>query len=66
MNAPNLKLVRTREQTIEEALQALTNVIADKSIDLAARRQCAEAHKRLHACRSIQTVARLEREKGLR
>ena len=66
MNAPNLKLVRTREQTIEEALQALTNVMADTSIDAGARRACAIAHGELHACRSPETVRRMEREHGLR
>ena len=66
MNAPKLQLVRTREQTIEEALQALTNVIADTSIDAGARRACAIAHGELHACRSMQTVARMEREQNLR
>jgi len=66
MNAPKLQLVRTREQTIEEALQALTNVIADTSIDAAARRACAIAHGELHACRSPETVKRLERDMGLR
>ena len=66
MSVPKLQVVRTREQTIEECLTALTNVMADTSIDLAAREKCAEAHKRLHACRSMQTVARLEQEQGLR
>ena len=45
MNAPKLQLVRTREQTIEEALQALTNVMADTSIDAGARRACAARPK---------------------
>ena len=66
MNAPKLELVRTREQTIEECLTALQHVMSDKTIPYPVRRSCAVAHADLHACRSPQTVARMERERGLR
>lgn len=66
MSAPNLKLVRTREQTIEEALQALINVMKDKSIPHKVRYRCAQVHTDLHACRSVETVRRMEQEQGLR
>lgn len=66
MNAPKFQLVRTREQTIEEALTALQRVMSDKSIPYPVRRSCAVAHTDLHACRSPETVRRMEREQGLR
>jgi len=66
MNAPKLQLVRTREQTIEEALTALMHVMSDKSIPYHVRRSCAVAHTDLHGCRSPETVRRMEREQGLR
>lgn len=66
MNTPKLALMRTREQTIEEALQALQHVMSDRSIPYPVRRSCAVAHTDLHACRSPETVRRLEREQGLR
>ena len=66
MRAPKLQLVRTREQTIEEALTALMHVMSDKSIPYSVRRSCAVAHTDLHGCRSPETVRRMEREQGLR
>jgi uncharacterized protein (UPF0147 family) len=66
VNAPNLHLVRTREQTIEEALRALTEVMKDTSIPSDVRDKCWEAYRPLHACRSPETVRRMEHEKGLR
>lgn len=66
MNAPKLQLVRTREQTIEECLAALVSVMADDTISRAARNAAANLQRELHACRSPETVARLEREQGLR
>jgi len=62
MNAPKLQLVRTREQTIEEALQALTSVMVDTSIDTNTRHACRVAWRSLHDCRSPATKARMERE----
>jgi uncharacterized protein (UPF0147 family) len=66
MRAPKLQLVRTREQTIEEALTALMHVMSDKSIPYPVRRSCAVAHTDLHGCRSLETIRRMEREQGLR
>jgi len=62
VNAPKLQLVRTREQTIEEAISALTNVIVDTSIDVDVRRACNAAWRKLHDCRSPETRKRMERE----
>lgn len=66
MNAPNLKLVPTRAMRIDRALEALVAVIGDTTIPLNARQDAVKAHASLHVCRSTETVARLEREKGLR
>lgn len=66
MNAPKLQLVRTREQTIEECLAALVPVMSDETITDSARHAAAVLQRELHACRSKQTVARMEREQGLR
>jgi len=66
VNAPKLQLVRTREQTIEEALQALVHVMADRSIPYSTRKACANAHTELHGCRSPETVRRMERDMGLK
>lgn len=65
MNAPKFQIVRTREQTIEEALTALQHVMSDKSIPYPVRRSCAVAHTDLHACRSPVTVRRMERQQGI-
>jgi len=65
MRAPKLQLVRTREQTIEEALTALMHVMSDKSIPYSVRRSCAVAHTDLHGCRSPETVRRMEREQHI-
>lgn len=61
-----LQAVRTTADTIEEALTALMHVMSDKAIPYQVRRACAVAHTELHACRSSETVRRLEREQGLR
>lgn len=66
MNAPKLALVRTREQTIEECLASLVPVMADKTISRQARDAAVVLQRELHKCRSPETVARLEREQGLR
>lgn len=66
MNAPKLQLVRTREQAIEECLASLVPVMADNTISRAARDAAAKLQSELHKCRSPETVARLEREQGLR
>lgn len=55
----------TREETIELALQAMTWVISEESIPRDVRREIALAHAHLHACRSTDTVARVEREQRL-
>ncbi|HET9817710.1 MAG TPA: hypothetical protein VFP92_00915 [Rhodanobacteraceae bacterium] len=66
MNKPALHLVRTRERTIELALEAMQWAMSDRSIPQPVRYSIAKAHTALHACRSPETVARLEREQGLR
>lgn len=66
MNAPCLKSVRTREQTIELALEALSWAMCEESLPRKLRRDIALVHADLHACRSAETVARMERDMGLR
>lgn len=66
MSGPVLNRVRTREQEIELALEAMVWVMADKTIPHAVRYQVAKAHTALHACRAKETVQRMEHEKGLR
>ena len=65
MNAPKLALVRTREQTIELALEAMSWVMCEESIPREVRREVAMAHASLHACRSQQTVSRMEADQGI-
>lgn len=66
MNAPRLRSVRTREQTIEECLSALVPVMGDNTISRAARDAAVKLQRELIACRSPETIARMEREQGLR
>jgi len=61
-----LQAVRTTADTIEEALIALMHVMSDKSIPYHVRRSCAVAHTDLHACRSPETVRRMEQQQELR
>lgn len=63
---PPLRSVRTREREIELALEAMVWVMQDRTIPGDVRRKVAKAHTALHACRSPETVARMERERGLR
>lgn len=66
MNVPHLRAVRTREQTIELALEAMKWVMCERSIPQPVRYKVSQAHTALHACRSPETVAQMEREQGLR
>lgn len=67
MNAPKLRLVsETREQRIERALHAMGDVVTDLDLPLPVRRAVWRGYAALHACRSPETVRRLERDKGLR
>lgn len=66
MNAPRLHAVRTREQEIELALEAMGWVMSNREIPYEVRRKVASAHSALHRCRSPETVARMEREQELR
>lgn len=67
MNAPKLRVVHSRDEVLESALRALTIVVGDDvQFPADVRRKCDEARRALHACRSSETVARMEREKGLR
>lgn len=66
MNAPKLQLVRTREQTIEDCLASLVLVMADTTISREARDAAVVLQRELHKCRSPETVARMEREMGVR
>lgn len=66
MNAPKLHLVRTRDDAIEDALRTLTEIMGDPNETPERRFNAQLAHKHLHACRSPETVRRLEIEQGLR
>jgi hypothetical protein len=67
MNAPpNLRSIRTREQSIELALEAMVWVMGEKTIPQPVRFKVAQAHTALHACRDGRTVDRMERERGLK
>lgn len=67
MTAPKLRLVsETREQRIERALRAMGDVVTDLSIPMPARKAVWRGYAALHACRTPDTVRRLERDKGLR
>jgi uncharacterized protein (UPF0147 family) len=67
MTAPKLKLVsETREQRIERALRAMGDVVTDLSIPIPTRKAVWRGYAALHACRSPETVRRLERDKGMR
>jgi len=67
MTASVLTLSEARtSQRIESALTAMTECIKDESIPADVRKELALAHKALHVCRSAETVARMERERGLK
>lgn len=66
MNAPKLHVVHTREQTIELALEAMMWAVCEESLPREVRHEIAQAHASLHACRSPQTVHRMEQKRGLR
>lgn len=67
MTAPRLKLVsETREQRIERALHAMGDVVTDLSLPLHVRKAVWRGYAALHACRTPETVKRLEKEQGLR
>jgi hypothetical protein len=66
MNAPKLHAVRTREQSIELALDALMWAMCEESLPRKLRREIALVHADLQKYRSPETVARLERRQGLR
>lgn len=66
MNALHPRPVRSRAQVIELALEAMSWVICEESLPRDVRREVALAHAHLHACRSPETVRRMERAKGLR
>lgn len=61
----SLHVVRETDETVERALAALTEVMKDKAIPYLTRVACAKAHTELHACRSPETVRRMEQERGL-
>lgn len=67
MNEPivRLHLVESTAMRVERCLRALTDCIGDTSIDAEVRRKLTEAHAELHACRSAETVARMERKMDL-
>lgn len=67
MTASILTLSEARtSQRIESALTAMTECIKDEAIPADVRKELVFAHKALHGCRSAETVAKLERERGLR
>lgn len=51
---------------IEEALEAMTQVMGDRRLPFDVRRDIAHAHAKLHECRDRTTVAEMERKQGLR
>lgn len=62
MTASILTLSEARtSQRIEAALTALTECIKDEAIPADVRKELTFAHKALHACRSAEVVARMER-----
>lgn len=65
MNAPKLRIVRSREQVIEDCLSALIAVIGDTTFPRHVRDDAVKAHASLHACRSPQTVRAMERDMGI-
>lgn len=65
MNATKLHVVRSREQTIELALEAMMWAMCEESIPREVRREIAVAHASLHACRAPETVRRMELKQGL-
>lgn len=67
MTAPKLRLVsETREQRIERALKVMGEVVIDLSLPLSTRKAVWRGYAALHACRSPETVRRMEKDMGLR
>lgn len=66
MTVTKLKLVsETREQRIERCLKAMGDVVTDLSIPMPTRKAVWRGYAALHACRSPETVRRLEQQQGL-
>lgn len=66
MKAPRLRLVsETREQRIERALLVMGEIVTDLSLPMPARKAVWRGYAALHACRSPEMVARMEKEQGL-
>lgn len=51
---------------IEDALEAMTQVMGDRRIPYDVRLAVKDAHAKLHECRDRTTVAEMERKQGLR
>lgn len=66
MNVTKAETERTRQQTIELALEAMRWVMVNKSIPHAARYRVAQAHTALLGCSSTATVVGVEEQRGRR
>jgi hypothetical protein len=63
---PPLRSTESRDSRIERALSMLTDLMGDEMLPLHARQGLAVVHAEIHACRSPETVARMETKQGLR
>jgi len=67
MNAPKLHLVtQTPDERIEALLTELGALVHDMSLSEVRRRRLWRAYCEIHACRSPETVARMEKDMGLK
>ena len=63
---PPLRAESSPESHLERALCLLSGLRDDDMLPEAIRHELAQVHAHVHACRSPETVARMEREAGLR
>lgn len=66
MNKPSLRLVtQTPEQRIERALHVMGEVVTDLSLPMPVRKAVWNGYAALHACRSPETVRKMEQDMGI-
>lgn len=66
MSATPRHCQRSLPRMLDRAMEAMSDVMADRRLPLNVRHVVCKAHAALHACRSPETVKRMESEMGLR
>jgi hypothetical protein len=66
VNAPKLRLItQTPDQRIEALLTELGALVHDTTLPEPRRRRLWRAYCEIHACRSVETVRKMEQDMGI-